>query len=99
MRSGPAARAVRRRRELARHGFASWPPTKACSIPSAHRRRAVGARRSAGGALEFYSVGREVEDEHAARGVAILEKSGASDEEQMRGRHALRRPPTARALL
>src|SRR2546422_332811 len=49
-------------------------------------------------ALEFYHVHMEVEDEHAARAVTILEKIAVTDEEQSRGRLALRRALTARRL-
>src|SRR5213594_472818 len=49
-------------------------------------------------ALEFYHVHMEVEDEHAARAVTILEKIAVTDEEQSRGRLALRRALTARRI-
>src|SRR5213594_2122654 len=57
--------------------------------------RHYGVPRSA---LDFYHVHMEVEDEHAARAVAILEKIAVTDEEQSRGRLALRRALTARRL-
>ena len=49
-------------------------------------------------ALLFYHVHMEVEEEHGARAVRILEKLAVTDEEQTRGRLALRRAITARRI-
>jgi pyrroloquinoline quinone (PQQ) biosynthesis protein C len=49
-------------------------------------------------ALDFYYVHIEVEDDHAARAVRLLERLAVSDEEQARGRLALRRAITARRI-
>jgi pyrroloquinoline quinone (PQQ) biosynthesis protein C len=49
-------------------------------------------------ALEFYEVHMEVEGDHAARAVRLLEQLAVTDEEQARGRLALRRAITARRI-
>jgi pyrroloquinoline quinone (PQQ) biosynthesis protein C len=49
-------------------------------------------------ALEFYAVHMEVEGDHAARAVRLLERLAVTDEEQARGRLALRRAITARRI-
>jgi pyrroloquinoline quinone (PQQ) biosynthesis protein C len=49
-------------------------------------------------ALDFYHVHMEVEGDHAERAVRILERLARTDEEQARGRLALRRAITARRL-
>lgn len=49
-------------------------------------------------ALEFYHVHMEVEEEHAERAVQILSRLAVSDEEQARGRLAMRRAITARRI-
>ncbi len=49
-------------------------------------------------ALEFYEVHMEVEGDHAARAVRLLERLAVTDAEQARGRLALRRAITARRL-
>ncbi|HEY7650687.1 MAG TPA: iron-containing redox enzyme family protein [Methylomirabilota bacterium] len=49
-------------------------------------------------ALDFYYVHMEVEGDHAARAVRILESLARTDEEQARGRLALRRAITARRI-
>jgi pyrroloquinoline quinone (PQQ) biosynthesis protein C len=49
-------------------------------------------------ALDFYHVHMEVEGDHAARAVRILESLARTDEEQARGRLALRRAITARRI-
>jgi pyrroloquinoline quinone (PQQ) biosynthesis protein C len=49
-------------------------------------------------ALEFYHVHMEVEADHAARAVRIIAKLAVTDEEQARGRLALRRAVTARRI-
>ena len=49
-------------------------------------------------ALDFYYVHMEVEGDHAARAVRILESLARSDEEQARGRLALRRAVAARRI-
>jgi len=49
-------------------------------------------------ALDFYYVHVEVEGDHAARAVRILEKLAVTDEEQARGRLAMRRAITARRI-
>ena len=49
-------------------------------------------------ALEFYYVHMEVEADHAERAVRILSKLAVTDEEQARGRLALRRAITARRI-
>lgn len=49
-------------------------------------------------ALDFYHVHMEVEGEHAERAVRILESLARTDEEQARGRLALRRAITARRI-
>jgi pyrroloquinoline quinone (PQQ) biosynthesis protein C len=49
-------------------------------------------------ALDFYYVHMEVEGDHAARAVRILESLARSDEEQARGRLALRRAIAARRI-
>ena len=49
-------------------------------------------------ALDFYYVHVEVEGDHAERAVRILSKLAVSDEEQARGRLALRRAITARRI-
>ncbi|HSF05500.1 MAG TPA: iron-containing redox enzyme family protein [Methylomirabilota bacterium] len=48
--------------------------------------------------LEFYAVHMEVEGDHAARAVRLLERLAVTDEEQARGRLALRRAITARRI-
>jgi pyrroloquinoline quinone (PQQ) biosynthesis protein C len=49
-------------------------------------------------ALEFYYVHMEVEADHAERAVRIISKLAVTDEEQARGRLALRRAVTARRI-
>ena len=49
-------------------------------------------------ALDFYEVHVEVEGDHAERAVRILSKLAVTDEEQARGRLALRRAITARRI-
>jgi pyrroloquinoline quinone (PQQ) biosynthesis protein C len=49
-------------------------------------------------ALDFYYVHMEVEGDHADRAVRILESIAGTDEEQARGRLALRRAITARRV-
>ena len=49
-------------------------------------------------ALEFYHVHMEVEEEHGDRAVRMLETLAVTDEEQARGRLALRRAITARRI-
>jgi len=49
-------------------------------------------------ALEFYFVHVEVEADHAERAVRILSKLAVTDEEQARGRLALRRAIAARRI-
>jgi pyrroloquinoline quinone (PQQ) biosynthesis protein C len=49
-------------------------------------------------ALDFYYVHIEVEGDHAERAVRILESIARTDEEQTRGRLALRRAITARRV-
>jgi pyrroloquinoline quinone (PQQ) biosynthesis protein C len=49
-------------------------------------------------ALEFYHVHMQVEGDHAARAVRILETIAVTDEEQARGRLALRRAIAARRI-
>src|SRR5262245_33978174 len=49
-------------------------------------------------ALEFYYVHMEVEGDHAARAVRMLEQLAVTDAEQARGRLALRRAITARRI-
>jgi len=49
-------------------------------------------------ALEFYYVHMEVEADHAERAVRIISKLAGTDEEQARGRLALRRAITARRI-
>jgi pyrroloquinoline-quinone synthase len=49
-------------------------------------------------ALEFYEVHMEVEGDHAARAVRLLEQLAVTAEEQARGRLALRRAITARRI-
>ncbi len=49
-------------------------------------------------ALEFYYVHMEVEGDHAARAVRLLEQLAVTDAEQARGRLALRRAITARRI-
>lgn len=49
-------------------------------------------------ALEFYAVHMEVEGDHAARAVRLLERLAVTDEEQAHGRLALRRAITARRI-
>jgi pyrroloquinoline quinone (PQQ) biosynthesis protein C len=49
-------------------------------------------------ALDFYDVHVEVEGDHAERAVRILESIARTDEEQARGRLALRRAITARRI-
>jgi pyrroloquinoline quinone (PQQ) biosynthesis protein C len=49
-------------------------------------------------ALDFYYVHMEVEGDHADRAVRILESLARTDEEQARGRLALRRAITARRI-
>jgi pyrroloquinoline quinone (PQQ) biosynthesis protein C len=49
-------------------------------------------------ALEFYYVHMEVEGDHAERAVRILSKLAVTDEEQARGRLAMRRAITARRI-
>jgi len=51
-----------------------------------------------GAALDFYDVHVEVEGDHAERAVRILSKLAVTDEEQARGRLALRRAITARRI-
>jgi len=49
-------------------------------------------------ALEFYHAHMQVEEEHSDRAVRMLEKLAVTDEEQARGRLALRRAITARRI-
>ena len=49
-------------------------------------------------ALDFYHVHMEVEGDHADRAVKILARLATTDEEQMRGRLAMRRAITARRI-
>ena len=51
-----------------------------------------------GEALEFYHEHREVEEDHGARAVRMLERLAATDEAQKRGLLALRRAITARRI-
>ncbi|OLC16888.1 MAG: hypothetical protein AUH29_04005 [Candidatus Rokubacteria bacterium 13_1_40CM_69_27] len=49
-------------------------------------------------ALDFYYVHMEVEGDHAERAVRLLERLAVTDEEQARGRLALRRAITVRRI-
>jgi pyrroloquinoline quinone (PQQ) biosynthesis protein C len=49
-------------------------------------------------ALDFYYVHMEVEGDHAARAVRMMETLAVTDEQQARGRLALRRAITARRI-
>ena len=49
-------------------------------------------------ALDFYHVHMEVEGDHAARAVRILEQLAVTDADQARGRLAMRRAITARRI-
>ncbi|HEV8456665.1 MAG TPA: iron-containing redox enzyme family protein [Methylomirabilota bacterium] len=72
------------------------------SINPVHMRRMAEAMEKHYGvdhaALDFYYVHVEVEGDHAARAVRILSKLAVSDEEQARGRLAMRRAITARRI-
>ncbi len=50
------------------------------------------------GALDFYYEHMEVEEDHSKRALAIVAKLAVTDEEQQRGRLALRRAITARRI-
>ena len=49
-------------------------------------------------ALTFYHEHMEVEEDHADRAIGILETVAGTDEEQARGRLAMRRAITARRI-
>jgi len=49
-------------------------------------------------ALDFYHVHMEVEGDHADRAVRILSQLATTDDEQARGRLAMRRAITARRI-
>ena len=72
------------------------------SINPIHMRRMAEAMEKHYGvpreALDFYSVHVEVEGDHADRAVRILAKLAVTDEEQARGRLAMRRAITARRI-
>jgi len=72
------------------------------SINPIHMRRMAEAMEKHYGvdraALDFYYVHVEVEADHAERAVRILSKLAVSDEDQARGRLAMRRAITARRI-
>lgn len=72
------------------------------AINPIHMRRMAAAMEKHYGvpreALDFYSVHVEVEGDHADRAVRILAKLAVTDEEQARGRLAMRRAITARRI-
>lgn len=72
------------------------------SINPVHMRRMAEALEKHYGiareALEFYWVHVEVEGDHAARAVRLLERLAATEADQKRGRLALRRAITVRRL-
>jgi pyrroloquinoline quinone (PQQ) biosynthesis protein C len=72
------------------------------SINPIHMRRMAEAMEKHYGvdraAIDFYSVHVEVEADHAERAVRILSKLAVSDEDQARGRLAMRRAITARRI-
>src|SRR2546422_11031097 len=73
-----------------------------CSSDLEHMQRMADAMEKhygvGGAALDFYDVHVEVEGDHAERAVRILSKLAVTDEEQARGRLALRRAITARRI-
>jgi len=72
------------------------------SINPVHVRRTAEALEKHYGvpraALDFYHVHMEIEEDHADRAIKILEKIAVTDEEQSRGRLAMRRAITARRI-
>jgi pyrroloquinoline quinone (PQQ) biosynthesis protein C len=72
------------------------------SINAIHVRRMAEAMEKhygvARAALDFYYEHMEIEEDHADRAIKILERIAVTDEEQARGRLAMRRAITARRI-